>query len=253
LAWLAAVALVGLSAMAGPASATLYSLGGDFSNASNPNGVWSFTQGTTALTHYPQPSISNTLNPAAGNGYWGVGPSFNTDVPIVLKATVDGATTGAYNNNDFLTGDVIVHSPNAGAPLFINWTAPAAGSINFSSEFWYAHSPVDRSNTVSVLLGGSLITSPLTLDNTSNRSNPDSITATGFPVTAGEVLAFAFDRSAGQPFGSIDGITETVNFTPSAVAVPEPAGWTIILLGIGAMGAALRGAGRKPAGLVLAA
>lgn len=234
----AAAAFLVMGAMACPASATIYSLSGDFSNASNPNGVWSITQGTSLLSHYPQPSDGNTLDYAAASGYWGVGPSFNTDVPVVLKTTAGGS--GAYNTNDFLAGDVIAHSPNSGAALFINWTAPSAGKISFSSNLWYAHSPVTRSNDISALLGGSLL-GTVTVDNTHNRSSPiTTLSGSNLTVAAGEVLAFEFVRSSGQPYGSIDGIAETVNFAPSVAGVPEPATWALMLFGFGSLGAVLR-------------
>lgn len=94
-----------------------------------------------------QPTDGNTLNPAAANGYFGVASNFSS-VPFILETSQDGASTSPYTDDDFLAGDIIAHStsPGGGAPLFIDWTAPADGTITYSGEVWYAHSPVTRSN-----------------------------------------------------------------------------------------------------------
>src|SRR3954454_2298141 len=105
------------------ALATTYDLKNDFSNVSNPNGAWSFKTGATLLTHFPQPSDGNTLNPAAGNGYWGVGSSFNTLTPEIIKTTTNGSGAPPFTDADFLAGDVIAHSTNPGGGAFhIDWT-----------------------------------------------------------------------------------------------------------------------------------
>jgi hypothetical protein len=214
-------------------AATVYDLSGDFSNASNPNGVWSFTQGSTPLAHYAS-STANAINPALANGYWGTGNDLNVNTPEVAKVTVNGSTTGAYSDADFLTGDVILHSPNpgAGAPLFINWTAPAAGTIDVSGLTWYAHSPVTRSNDVLVTLGNDTLTTGV-LSNSSNngRSNAFSYSFSGLAVSAGTVLSVRYTPTSGQTFGSIAGLSETVTFTASPV--PESSTWALMAVGLG--------------------
>lgn len=248
--WLAAAArrsrghlvamVAGLAALALPAAAQaqVYSLSGDWSNAANPNGAWSYGPG---LTHYAQPSTgpANDLNSAAANGYWGSGTDFFSS-PFMLKATTNGAATGSYNNNDFLAGDVLVHSPNSGAPVSITWTAPRAGSIALASSVWYAHSIVQRSDEIAALLNGNSIGSA-TVTNGITRANQLALANGTYAVAAGDVLTFNFTKSAGQTFGSIAGISATINFTPTTVgAVPEPATWATMILGFGMIGAATR-------------
>lgn len=223
------------------ANATVYSLSGDFSNGSNPNGVWSFTQGAVDLAHYAEPTDGNSLSPAAANGYYGVGPTFGV-APILIKVTQDGSATAPYSDNDFLAGDVIAHStnPGAGGPMLINWTAPSSGQISFSSSLWYAHSPVSRSDDISDILGGAIL-GTVTVDNSITRSKAlTSLSGVDLAVTAGEMLTFRFDPTAGQTFGSLSGISETVDFTPAAGGVPEPSTWALMLIGAGCMGVSLR-------------
>ena len=230
--------LVGLAALAVPAmaQAQVYSLSGDWSDATNPNGAWAYGPG---LSHFAQPAVANSFNSAAANGYWGAGSDFFTS-PFMVKVTTNGSATGAYNDNDFLVGDVVVHSPNSGAPVAITWTAPSAGSIVLASSVWYAHSIVSRSDDIMALLNATQIGSA-TVTNGITRANQVALANGMFTVAAGDVLTFNFTKSVNQQFGSIAGISATIDFTPRAVgAVPEPAVWMTMILGFGMIGAATR-------------
>lgn len=227
-------------AWAAQASAATSNLAADFSDASNPNGAWSYTYGSTTLSHFAQPTTANSLNSAAANGYWGTGGDFFA-APFLLKTTANGASTGVYNNGDFLAGDVLVHGPNNGSAVAINWTASDAGSISFTSSIWYAHSIVSRSEDVTVFLNGTSLGS-VTVTNGITRTNAlTSLSGTNLAVAAGDVLSFRFSKSTGQEFGSLAGIGATVDFTPTATAaVPEPATWAMMILGFGAIGVSTR-------------
>lgn len=236
LAILTCVTAIGIPAVA---QAQVYSLSGDWSDAANPNGAWSYGPG---LSHYAQPSSgpANDLNATAANGYWGSGPDFFSS-PFMVKVTANGSSTGAYNDNDFLAGDVVVHSPNSGAPTSITWTAPSAGSIALISSVWYAHSIVSRSDDILALLNGTMIGSA-TVTNGITRASQLTLVNGSFTVAAGDVLTFDFTKSAGQQFGSIAGISATIDFTPDVTgAVPEPATWAMMILGFGMIGVSLRG------------
>lgn len=221
-------------------AATVYDLSSDFSNTSNPNGVWSFTQGSTALAHYAS-STANALNPALADGYWGTGNNLNVNTPEVAKVTVNGSTIVDYSDADFVTGDVILHSanPGTGAPLFINWTAPTAGTINVSGLTWYAHSPVSRSNDVLVTLGSDTLASDVVSSSThKGKSNAFSYSFSGLAVSAGTVLSIRYTPTAGQEFGSIAGLSETVTFTASPV--PESSTWALMVAGLGVLASVAR-------------
>ncbi len=215
-------------------AATVYDLHSSFSNTSNPNGVWSYKQGSTLLPHQAQPTDGNALNAAAANGYFGVGNTF-TSAPFVLQASQNGAATSAYTNNDFQTGDILAHStnPGSGLPFFIDWTAPVAGTITYSGDVWYAHSPVERSQDYFVMLdGGSALNTGTVAWNSGNgRSNPSTFSSSGsLTVAAGDVLALELNPTSGQTFGSLSGVNLTVNLTPATTGVPEP-GTNLLLAG----------------------
>lgn len=237
-------ALVALAVLVAPAHATVYDLGADFSDAANPNGPWSFTYGAP-LAHYPQPTTPNALNGAAANGYWGTGADFFT-APFLIRTTADGSAVG-YGDGDFLAGDVIVHGPNDGSAVLVNWTAPSDGSIDLAASLWYAHSVVARSQDIVVTLGGTVLDS-VTVTNGIGRDGALPIDTTGLAVAAGDVLSFAFSKSAGQTFGSLAGISAIVDFTPTATppvdVVPEPATWAMMIGGFAMAGCALRRRGR---------
>lgn len=236
-AYLAGAALAALvAAGASSAQATVYNLSSDWSDSVNPNGAWSYGGD---LAHHPQPATANSLNVAAGNGYWGAGSDFYA-APFTLKATVDGSATGAYSDNDFLSGDVLIHSPNDGSPFAITWTAPTAGAIVLTSSVWYAHSVVARSDDLTAFLNSTLLGSA-TVTNGINRSNQLTLASGSYTVAAGDVLTFDFAKSTGQAYGSLAGIDATIDFTPSSMgAVPEPATWSMMILGFGLVGTMAR-------------
>jgi hypothetical protein len=220
-----------LTAQAG----TIYDLANDFSNTSNPNGVWSYVQGSTPLPLQSEPTDDNSLNPAAANGYFGVATNFST-APFIFEASQDGASSPPYTDNDFLPGDILAHStnPGDGANLFIDWTAPADGTITYSGEVWYAHSPVDRSNDYALTLDGGSDLASGTVTNGDGLSAPSTFDSSGsLTVDAGDVLALELVPTAGQEFGSLAGVDLTVDFAASS---PEPG--TILLLAGGLFGIA---------------
>jgi len=227
-----ALSVISLGVMSFAHAATItYNLSSDFSNSANPNGTWSFTRGTFPLVHF-LPGTPNAINAVLADGYWGIGSDLNNNTPEVGRVTGDGSAASGYSNSDFLAGDVIVHStnPGSGDHVFINWTAPTNGTIDFSGSVWYAHSPVDRSNQVVVTLAGA-VEGSATVNNANSRPNAIAFSGAGLTVAENDVLAFEIYASPGQTYGSLDGISETIAFTPSAV--PEPAEWMLVLSGLG--------------------
>lgn len=234
------VALWSGAAAVTPASAASYDLTADYSDTNNPNGAWSYIYQGNPVPHQAAPL--NNGNPLISaippGGYFSPGNDLNANTPDVLRAAVNGSAAGG-TNGDYLAGDVVIHSPNDGTALSIRWTAPAAGTVtNLSASFWYAHSGVDRSNAVTLDLNGGI---PLGVSAVSrlinpDRNNPGSFLLPLIVVLAGDTLNLNFTMSAGQSFGSLAGVQESLTFTSAAAAVPLPAALPLFVTGLAGLG-----------------
>lgn len=183
----------------------------------------------TLLTLQTPLNNGNPLYAALSSGYWGTGNNLNSNTPDLFKAQVNGSSAGE-TNNDFLAGNVVGHSPNAGDYLFVTWTAPSAGSVGTQSgEVWYAHSSVTRSNDWVLLFDSVTLTSG-TVTSVDSLLNPEPFSSSGFAMNAGDTISLGIKKTAGQTFGSLAGLALTFNFTPSQTPVPEP-GTCLALLG----------------------
>ncbi|MFN7938788.1 MAG: protein kinase [Bryobacteraceae bacterium] len=233
--------LILLGLVTGAMHATVYDLKSDFSNSSNPNGVWSFAKGTTAMTHFNLPGgcCVDNLDAAVANGIWSANAPTPTNIQdsTVFQTTANGAATGLYTNNDWLSGDVVAHStnPGNGVDVFIRWTAPTAGTISYNGGVWYAHSflTTPRSGDFFVNLNGGANLHSGTVSSAQNRSNALTFADAGpVNVAAGDVLAIRLARTTGQQFGTLMGVNFTVNFDPASSNVPEPAASALVAGGL---------------------
>jgi|AraplaMF_Col_mMF_1032025.scaffolds.fasta_scaffold01351_12 hypothetical protein len=236
IACLMAGAVVSTAARAAP-----YDLTTDYSNTANPNGDWSYTYSGNPLAHQAAPGTVNPLNPAIpAGGFFGTGNDLNQNTPFVLKAAVNGSSAGG-TDNDFLAGDVLIHSPNDGTALTIQWTAPSAGTItDLAASVWYAHSSVTRSNDVTLSLASAVLGAwtVSTADNTGRADQGSYANAGPLAVNAGDLLTLSFAKTALQSFGSLNGVAMSFDFTASAVT-PIPAALPLFisaLVGLGWFG-----------------
>ncbi|CAN5415013.1 hypothetical protein BH09PLA1_BH09PLA1_19820 [soil metagenome] len=224
-----ATIVIGL-AFASIAQAVTYNLTSEFSDANNPNGVWSYRRGTTLLPHNNNAG-ANAINAVATNGFWGDSSDYNS---TVFRTTGPGSAASGYNDNDFLAGDVVAHStnPSGSSDINVTWTAPGAGSIQYSGAVWYAHSPVTRSNDFMLTLNNLPPLASGTVGPAQNRPNAMTFNSGGFTsVAAGDELLLYIRPTAGQQFGSLAGLSLVVNFTP----IPEPASIALMTATAGAV------------------
>ena len=186
----------------------------------NPRGPWGFLSGSTVLSFHtiPQPSGSCFSSYAGLTTDWSVGNAPGNCIPAFAVASGTGPGLPA----DFLAGDVLVHSQDNGSgsangQASVTWTAPASGTITVAGTIWYAQSAQGRSNDFTLTLGGRTLATGTVAYNSpagSSRANPLLFSGGGtLSVTAGEVLALEIQRSAGETYGSIDGINLTVTET----------------------------------------
>jgi hypothetical protein len=224
------LALVLSSALAGGASlasAATYDLVSDWSS-SNPNGPWAYLQGSTLLPY--QPSVV----PLGGNPGFAPCPNYGCFLPLFWQNGGPGS-------------DIFIHSVDAanGDPAngeaMLTWTAPATGTIDISGYLYYGQYGLQRSNDYFLDLGASsLATGTLSYLNASGPANEVHLSFTDLPVTVGEVLSLTLQRSSGEQYGTETGLDLTVAESVQRSVVPEPATWVMMVVGLGAVGAAMR-------------
>ena len=213
----------------------VYDLGLDFSNSLNPNGVWSFSQGNTVLTHFT--TVPTSLAPAVANGYWGTN-AFNLNSSVMLS-TADGSAAPPLSNLDFIAGEVLVGTTDAstGGPVDIHWTAPSNGTFTYSGWAWYADptaGPFGNSFDISINNGPSIEFLTASLGQHFFNSVPMQNGLVPMSVTAGDVVTLTVSPLVPAPTPLIGGVSWTIDFT----SVPEPSSW--LLMGLGLIAVASR-------------
>lgn len=204
----------------------VYDLGLDFSDTLNPNGVWSFTQGNTLLTHFTP--VPTSLAPAVANGYWGTDAS-NLNSSVMLS-TAGGSAAPPLTDFDFIAGEVLVGTTDAstGGPVDIHWTAPSNGTFTYSGWVWYADptaGPFGNSFNLALNNGPSIEFLTASLGQHFFNSVPMLNGLVPIPVTAGDVLTLTVAPLVPAPTPLIGGVSWTIDFTP----VPEPSSWLLMV------------------------
>jgi hypothetical protein len=215
----ASIAMAGWSAtfavsICGSGAAT-YDLQCDWSNDTNPNGVWTYRAGSVVMAY-----DGAAANAVAVPGWVGL----DGYLPVWFKYT------GA-NYFDIHKCDVFVHSANDDSEGIANilWTSPSAGTIDVSGAAWFGAedgSQSGRSSVWSLWLNGTLLTSGEVSDGDAyNRSSPFrfSLGSGGagvlqnISVTPGDQIMFQVRKESGT-FGTFVGVQWTI--TPAGVPPP---------------------------------
>ena len=108
------------------ASGAVFDLRNDWSNSSNPNGVWTLLSGTEVLPRFHAWPGDPFSPPQDG---WGSG-----FIPFWFKSTSE-----ANFIHDWNFGDIIVHTVGTEVdnyPASVLWTSPLTGRINILGNVW---------------------------------------------------------------------------------------------------------------------
>lgn len=202
---------------------TTYDLRQNWSDAANPNGAWTYRQGSVALPHVADwtPLGASVAQPA-----WATGTSAGAFLPAVFRTT----SNPSPGSLDWQTGDIVCHTTDNGngsgfGPLNILWTSPGQGVITISGGVWQARDTAGRSNRWSLVLNTTTLTGgDLTASDPYNRANPfefstgtgGATAVTNVSVLSGDTVQLLLERTSTA--GDFVGMNFVVTFTP----IPEP-------------------------------
>lgn len=217
-------------------SGQTWDLRSDWSNSNNPNGVWTYREGTNALPFVAswQSALGGWTSPQPG---WADSENGNNRLPFWFRSN------GAEDfTRDWVSGDIVVHTWDSvngvgNGEANVIWTAPVATVVNLSGGAWLGRD-IGRSVRWELYLNANLLSQGnLFTGDTFNRASPFLFSnGTGGPgainnlaVNPGDVvtLQYVTTSSAGDFVG--------MNFTVSTI--PEPA--TLGLAGAGLIGSLL--------------
>ena len=203
---------------------TLADLKTDWSNLNNPNGPWTYREGTNAL-----PAVASWQSSLGGWNVaqpgWARSENGNNRLPFWFRSN------GSENfTHDWLAGDIVVHSTDGingvGNGLAnVIWTSTSTGFVDIAGNTWIGRD-IGRSNNWSLWKNGTQLTGgSIASGDAFDRSNPflfangsgGAAAITGIAVVPGDTLMFQLVSASGAG-GDFTG----VNFTISASAVPEP-------------------------------
>jgi hypothetical protein len=208
-----------------------YDLNADWSDSSNPNGVWTYREGTNALPHVTAwQGLSGdfvTAQPA-----WARNATGSSNLPPWFKSSAVVGIT-----HDWQTGDVVMHSTDGFNGIGsgegnVIWTSPITGFATISGNTWMGRD-IGRSNHWALYNNGVLFTQgDISSGDPYNRASPfnfangsgGALVLQNIPVTVGSVFELRITRT------SAPGDYAGVNFM--VTTVPEPSTCLLVLSSI---------------------
>ena len=234
-------AVVGFLLASGAAHATVYDVASDFSIGSNPNGVWSYGEGTagssfTAFTN----KFSTGFNTAQ---YW------QSSTPVFSVPLVGVSSTTFFTGTVLVPAGVLWIHPGPSSDVLVQFTAPTTGTYKYSGSFELLDN--NPSGVIGEIYAGSsqlysgTLTGPGADLSLLTPGQSESFSGQTF-LHSGDVLTFAVNND-GSFYNDSTGLTAAVS------SVPEPSTWAMMALGFAGLGfAAYRRKGAKVAPAVAA-
>lgn len=200
--------MVGVAALlATPAMATTYNAVTDFSASNNPNGVWSYRDGSGSL-------LTHTGTTGIGTAQWDNGGGYPSGSYVGVN-TGSAATSGTV----YYAADS-VHLDGQGVGAEVRFTSASGGTFGVAGDFSYGDTSM-VTHTVSIVddLGNTLFSYSLHNGDTQNF-------ALDVTLAAGGWLDFISSSDGGSSYAGTN--------LQAIVGVPEPG--TLALLPAGLLG-----------------
>lgn len=226
-----------------PVVAQTYDLRGDWSEAANPNGVWSCNVNDIPLPHvgaWDEPERTCTLpQPAWARAEFPPGAF----LPAWFRATCS-ASDWPVTNGDWLTGDIVVHAATAVEVSNVTWTSPNSGFVTVSGAVWMARN-IGRDNEWWIWHNNDRLTGGYIYHGDPySRSSPCSFAVgsggpevlCGIAVSAGDTIRLSLTPfSSWGEFVGVDLRITLIDIPGVSVGVTSPNGGESLLVGAGAM------------------
>nr|WP_295663689.1 PEPxxWA-CTERM sorting domain-containing protein [Polymorphobacter sp.] len=191
--------------IAAPAAAATYNPHLDFSNASNPNGV--YTYGYEAALGGPLTAFTS-------------GGAANTQ-PGAWRTPAVNAFLGVYDTGT----SILLHPGQSGEYSILRFTVVTAGRYSINGSFSYYGT---NTTDVHVLVDDAPVFAGLS-------DSGHQLTGFGFSqlLTAGQTVDFAVGNGG-------NGYSGDSTLLSATLAVPEPAAWALMIAGFSLVGVATR-------------
>jgi hypothetical protein len=171
------------------ASAVTYDLASDWSDTSNPNGVWQYRAGNAPIsTHFSTFGPGDVTSFNAAQPAWVGAASGHNSIPAWFKSSgaivYEPSTTTPDPTYDAPAGRIITHTndPDTGNDVSASnvlWTSPVSGIATISGDTWMARKSLGRSNDWYLIINGTTVTQGVVSSTDAYTSSSPSFSRTG--------------------------------------------------------------------------